>query len=239
MRDQAASMLTMRLVGLLARLQANGMSVTVETDFDALKGIWPSFGRGSLNPIFDCDSSFLSPRNSFWLKLAARNNSCAAVLSSRIYHLTNLRSALISDQIYCNSRPSLGIPYPAGIDDRVPALSGCIHYCGASFVAPTYRGNRLSQLLIHLTKVLAIRFFEPEWFIADCYEDVARSRLPIATYFYDAITPLASIHRESGVSATESSGERPKYLMWGHRETFLEKLHASSDTLCEPPSRRS
>jgi hypothetical protein len=233
-------MLARSIDNLLAGIHAREMSVTVETDFTELKEIWPSLGRGSLNPIFDYESSFLSPGNSFWLKVTAHDNGCAAVVSSRIYHLKNLRTALISNQIYCNNRPSLRIPYPAGINDRIPPLAGCIHYCGASFVDPTHRGNRLSQLLLHLTKALAIRFFEPEWFIADCYEDVALSRLPVATYLYDAISPLAPSQGEASASTTGLLGdEPPKYLMWGHRETFLDKLYSSSDMFTGPSFQNS
>jgi hypothetical protein len=200
----------------LDRIQELGLKLLVETDFAKLKSLWSTFDRGSLNPIFDPDQSDLLPSNSFWLSCVS-DGWCVAAASVRYYNFRSFKHAYATGRFMYTRQPTLPRGFSVSLEPATPDLSGRIAYGGAGYVNPIFRKKGAATSLIILGNLLAYRFFDPDWFMGDMFEEVVALGLA-NSYAYKHCQPLFT---PEGLRVT---GERQKYLVWSSAQDYLDEI---------------
>jgi hypothetical protein len=200
----------------LGRIQELALELSVETDFVKLKSLWPTFDRGSLNPIFDPDQSDLVPSNSFWLSCAC-DGRCVATAGVRYYNVRSFKHAYATGRFMYTRQPTLPRRFSESLEPATPDLSGRVAYGGAGYVNPAVRKKGAATSLIILGNLLAYRFFDPDWFMGDMFEEVVALGLA-NSYAYKHCQPLFT---EEGLRIT---GERQKYLVWSSARDYLDEI---------------
>jgi hypothetical protein len=200
----------------LGRIQELALELSVETDFVKLKSLWPTFDRGSLNPIFDPDQSDLAPSNSFWLSCVS-DGRCIAAASVRYYSFRSFTHAYATGRFMYTRQPTLPRGFSESLEPATPDLSGRIAYGGAGYVNPAFRKKGAATSLIILGNLLAYRFFDPDWFMGDMFGEVRALGLA-NSYAYKHCQPLFT---QEGLRIT---GEPQKYLVWSSAQDYLDEI---------------
>lgn len=213
----------------LGRIQDQSLQVSVETDFAKIKSLWPTFNRGSLNPIFDPDLSDLVPSNSFWLSCTS-DDQCVAAAGVRCYSLRSFKQAYAAGRFMFTRQPTLPRGFSESLSPETPDLTGRIAYGGAGYVHPSFRKKGVATSLIILGNLLAYRFFDPDWFMGDMFEEVVALGLQ-HSYAYKHCQPLFT---EDGLQIT---GERQKYLVWSSVDDYLDEVRRREHSAQANPGR--
>lgn len=202
----------------LEALRRKDFVFTVGSDFEQFAMLWRSLaGKEELNRVFDINCGHLTPDISFWATIE-RNGVCLATAASRCYETRNLRRLMASRQFFSTKHPIMARGYLDGLSARFPSLCGRLAYQGSFFAVPELRGTGVATLLGRVTRMLSIRFFDPDWLIGNCWRGIASSSLPLGAYAYTRIVPCLT---SQGLART---GEDQFYLMWSSASEMISRL---------------
>jgi len=217
-------------VGLcLAWVERRGLVLSVETD---MRG-WAAMMRAApkiagVNPTFDPDHSYLTPSNSFWLRVT-RGGQDIACSANRYFQTDDFIGLMRSLRLRYDLRPVLLAPLTVVQPPSSPRIAGGMGHSGGLWVHPEHRGIGLSRLLPRLIRVLSLRHFEEDWHSTLVTESLLGSTVPRGAYGYsrfdlviDGFFPVSGRHERI-------------HFGWMDRAEMIAQLQTDRDWLGAEP----
>lgn len=207
--------------------------LTVETDMRA----WADMMRAApkmvaVNPTFDPDQSYLTPSNSFWLRVT-HNGRSIACSANRYFETDDFIGLMRSLRLWYDLRPVLLPPLAILLPPSSPRISGGMGHSGGLWVHPDYRGIGLSRLLPRLIRVLSLRHFDEDWHSTLVTESLLGSTVPRGAYGYTRFELVIDGH-----FPVTGQAERI-HFGWMDRAEMITQLQVDRDWLAAEPGHQA
>ena len=194
-----------------ADLFANGIQITLETDFQSMKAISNGLEKLPLTPNFDPDVSRIGPENGLWMH--GRDFSGRTVLTqgARYYDLKDRTAALLHESLQAfYADPASQAEQGETCRCEAPAMhtiSGRVCYHGELWLAPPFRGRGLSATVSKLLMATVLLRWQPDYLFAVVQPGVCL-RGVAAGYGYRNMQPHGMIW------TVPSKGTLDEWVVW-------------------------
>jgi hypothetical protein len=108
-----------------------------------------------------------------------RRAPIVACLCHRVIETEDILEEIRTHHLFFDKKPNLDFrPVNIVASDNMPAIGGRVGFGGGFWVHPKYRGDKVSNILSRLTRVLSLRHFAIDWAIV-FVKDTDRRKLMI------------------------------------------------------------
>lgn len=198
-----------------ADLFANGIQVTLETDFHKMKAVSNSLDKLPLTPNFDPEKSHVGPENAFWMRGTDFSGRVVLTQAARFYDCRTTTMALLFESLKAFYHTPAEIA-EEGEECRCEApaahmMSGRICYHGELWLAPAFRGRGLSTKVSRLLMATVLLRWQPDYLFCVVQPGVCL-RGVAAGYGYRNMQPHGMIW------TVPSTGTLDEWLVWNDTE---------------------
>lgn len=166
---------------LMDRVYALGLSLSVETDFAALKAFLEGVGS-FVYPSFDPDRCDLG-RNAFWFRLIDPDGRTVASHADRIFHEADLMSLIQSGHLWFDDDDHALDPTTELVPLAAP-VAGTVGHSGSLWVDPAWRSKGLSVYLPYLSRSISMLEYDTDWHTGLVFKRLAETPVPRLAYGY-------------------------------------------------------
>ncbi len=232
LNDQDFGLLQRTVDAILERIAELRLSYAVETDFRPLVAYLKANKAYLINPTFDPERSDLST-DAFWLRIFDEDGRTVGSHAQRLFHTDDFVGFFESGRIwYPDGRYQLGPGQEPWRITRPPHfIAGTVAYAGCLFIDPAYRKRGLAVYLPYLSRGLAFRNYDIDFFTCLTLRELAETPIPSQSYGYRHIHPMID-----GFLPISGRNEQAVHICYLTREETVEQFRAlaTSPLLTEP-----
>lgn len=198
---------------------ANGIQITLQNDFQALKGVNDNLDKLPLTPNFDPDKADIGPSNGFWMKGTDSTGEVVFTQAARFYDCRNTTLALLHQSLRAfYDEPSAHAEAGENCVCEAPAthyISGRVCYHGELWLKRCYRGRGLTVTLPKLLMALVLLRWEPDYLFGMAQPGICQKGVG-ARYGYRNMQPHGMIW------TVPSSGTLDEWVIWNDQNDLKE-----------------
>ncbi len=151
----------------LSNIESVGLSVETDDDMAAYKkAIEGAEGAHGIQGLNDPEASYVTPENSYWVKLLDRRGDIVGVNAQRCMIVRRFVDEFDAGGMFSNRKPILDYSMPglAAEACRIPDLSGSMVIGGGMWIDKAWRGHHLYKSFSPLVQALSLRHFKYDWY---------------------------------------------------------------------------